>query len=96
MTTRDIRNGKGHRANRRASQALRRKTQLEGLVCDWCQRPIDTTLPPTHLMSFTLDHPEAVANGGALAGQVGKPMHRSCNAKKGNSVEVDIDEFGAT
>lgn len=96
MTSKDIRNGKGHRAARRASTALKRETQLKGYVCSWCGLPIDTTLPSTHRMSFTLDHPDAVANGGALVGQQGRPMHRSCNAKKGNSVEVDVDEFGAT
>jgi hypothetical protein len=96
MTAKDIRNGKGHRAARRASDALKRETRLKGYVCYWCKLSIDTTLPSTHRLSFTADHPDAVANGGALVGQVLVPMHRSCNAKKGNSAEVDVDEFGAT
>jgi hypothetical protein len=96
VTSKDIRNGVGHRAYRRAATALKKDTQLKGYVCYWCKQPIDTTLPSTHRLSFTADHPDAVGNGGALVGQGLKPMHRSCNAKKGNSVDVDVEEFGAT
>jgi len=34
-------------------------------------------------MSFTADHPDALANGVRLAGQQLQPMHRHCNASKG-------------
>jgi 5-methylcytosine-specific restriction endonuclease McrA len=75
------RDGKGHRAYRRKAKALRR----QGRDCAWCGQPIDYTLPATHAMSFTADHPEAVANGGHLYQQDLAPMHRACNSKKGDS-----------
>lgn len=96
MTAKRARDGVGGRAHRRASQALRRRTRLEGLVCGWCGEPIDTTLPVGDRMSFTADHPEAVAGGGALVGQQLVPMHWKCNAAKNDSVAVDLDEFKAT
>lgn len=65
--------GKGHRAYRRAHTALKRRTARENPPCgcgcgsdDGCGEPIDKTLPATDRMSFTADHPIAVANGGHL------------------------------
>lgn len=75
------RDGKGHRAFRRKAASLRRQEQ----ACAWCGKPIDYTLPHTDPMSFTADHPEAVANGGHLYKQELQPMHRSCNSKKSDS-----------
>jgi 5-methylcytosine-specific restriction endonuclease McrA len=86
------RNGAGHRAYRRKQAQLKRRTARESLVCAWCGEPIDITLPPTDRMSFTADHPEAVANDGHLVRQELAPMHRSCNSKKGNRAEVEIWE----
>ena len=41
-------------------------------------------------MSFTADHPDALANGVRLAGQQLQPMHRHCNASKGAASDVDL------
>lgn len=91
-----IRDGKGAQAYRRASKRLKRETQAKGLVCTWCKRPIDTTLPKSDRMSFTADHPIALENGGALVGQILEPMHRACNSAKNKSAIVEVDEFGAS
>lgn len=87
-----VRDGKGHRAYRRKQGQLKRRTARDGLVCTWCGEPIDTALPYTDPMSFTADHPEAVANGGHLVRQEITPMHRRCNAAKGNRADVEIWE----
>ncbi len=97
MTT--DRNGKGHRAYRRAQAALKRRTKAENLPCGYgstngwgCGEPIDTDLPATHRLSFTADHDDALANGGRLVGQLLVPMHRACNARKGNAAPTVIWE----
>lgn len=90
-----IRDGKGHRAYRRAAAELKRRCAREGLCCSRCGLPIDTTLPATDPMSFTADHPEALANGGALVGQVLEAMHRRCNSSKGDQT-FTTEIWGAT
>lgn len=87
-----IRDGKGHRAYRRKQARLKRRTANEALACAWCGEPIDTTLPSTDRMSFTADHPDAIANGGHLVKQELKPMHRSCNSAKGDRAATEIWE----
>lgn len=86
------RNSFGHRAFRRSAKALRNRVAHEGLPCAWCGKPIDLTLPPTDPMSFTADHPQAIAAGGRLAGQQLQPMHRRCNSAKGDAQPVEIWE----
>lgn len=95
MGSADIRNGKGHRAYRRKRDALRRRVQAEGLVCGagtntGCGLPFDLTLPDTHRMGFTADHPIALGNGGSLVGQVLVPLHNGCNARKGDHADVEV------
>ncbi|MDF2899688.1 MAG: hypothetical protein K0Q46_6474 [Rhodococcus erythropolis] len=97
MSSRSIRDGKGHRAYRRKQAALKRRTARENLPCGhgslsgWgCGQPIDTTLPATDRMSFTADHDESLAAGGHLVNQDLVPMHRHCNASKGDSAPVEI------
>jgi len=85
-----LRNGHGHRAYRRAQAALKRRTRDESLPCSWCGELIDTGLPDTDPRAFTADHPDALANGGRLAGQQLAPMHRACNARKSNHVDPEI------
>jgi hypothetical protein len=96
VTAKRIRDGVGGKAYRRQSQALKRKAEREGMVCVWCKQGFDFTLPRNHPMAFTMDHPVAVGNGGSLTGQVGEPMHRGCNSKKGDSAPVDLGEWGAS
>lgn len=92
MSSRSIRDGKGHRAYRRSQAALKRRTATQHLPCGYgstsgwgCGEQIETTLPSTHKRSFTADHDDALANGGKLVGQVLVPMHRDCNARKGDN-----------
>lgn len=92
-----IRDGKGHRAYRRKQAALKRRTERENLPCGYgsdygCGEPIDTTLPSTDRMSFTADHPIAVANGGHLVRQDLHPFHRRCNSAKGDAMQTEIWE----
>ncbi|WP_017791889.1 HNH endonuclease [Leucobacter salsicius] len=97
MSSRQIRNGKGHRVYRRKQAALKRRTADENLPCGWrshygCGQPIDTTLPYTDKMSFTADHPVAITNGGDLVRQELHPFHRKCNRDKGDAATVEIWE----
>jgi hypothetical protein len=91
-----IRDGVGHRAYRRKRDALKRRTARENLPCHWCGLPIDTTLPSTHRMSFTADHPMALNAGGHLVKQDLAPMHRVCNALKGDRTEISLEEWSAS
>jgi hypothetical protein len=47
-------------------------------------------------MSFTADHPEALNAGGHLVKQELAPMHRLCNALKGDRSEISLDEWAAS
>lgn len=96
MTAKRIRDGVGGKAYRRQSSALKRRAEREGLVCAWCHQGFDFTLPHLNPMAFTMDHPEALASGGHLTRQEGVPMHRSCNAKKGDHAQPDLGEWGAS
>lgn len=87
-----LRDGKGHRAYRRKQAQLKRRTTRDNLACTWCGEAIDTKLPATHPLSFTADHPDAIAHGGHLVKQELQPMHRRCNAAKGDSVTTEIWE----
>lgn len=97
MSSRSIRDGKGHRAYRRQQAALKRRTAVENLPCGYgspsgmgCGEPIDTTLDSKNALSFTADHDLALANGGKLVGQLLIPMHRRCNSRKGDAAPVEI------
>lgn len=92
-----IRDGKGHRAYRRKQAALKRRTARDNLPCGYgsdygCGKPIDTTIPAGKRLSFTADHPDALANGGHLVKQDLVPMHLGCNSRKGDAAEVEIWE----
>ena len=96
MGTREIRNGKGHRAYRRRQAALKRRTRVEDLPCGWgsthgwgCGGHIDTTLPYTHAMSFTADHDVPLGGGGRLLGEL-VPMHKGCNSRKSDHQPPEI------
>ena len=84
------RDGRGHRAYRRKREALKRRVAREGLACVRCGLDIDLTLPSTHRMSFTADHPTPLAAGGHLVAQDLAPMHLACNASKGDDVDAEI------
>lgn len=90
------RNGRGHRAYRRAQANLKARTKRDNLPCAWCGQPINTDLPATHRLSFTADHPVAINNGGRLTGQALEPMHKACNSQKSDREPLDLTEWAAS
>lgn len=90
MSTRSIRDGKGHRAYRRQQAALKRRTAVEDLPCWLCGDSIDTRLPSTDRMSFTADHFEPLNTGGHLTRNELRPAHRSCNSRRGDAIMPEI------
>ncbi|WP_368499468.1 hypothetical protein [Herbiconiux sp. A18JL235] len=97
MVAKRARDGKGHRAYRRAQAALKKRTRAEQLPCGhqspsrWgCGEQIDTTLGSKDAMSFTADHDIVLGNGGRLVGQALVPMHRRCNSMKNDHATVEI------
>lgn len=86
----DARNGKGHRAYRRAQAALKRRAKAQNVPCSVCGEAIDYDGDPQGRRSFTADHPVALKNGGSLVGQELVVMCRSCNARKGDHGETEI------
>jgi hypothetical protein len=96
VSTRSIRDGKGHRAYRRAQAVLKRRTRDEHLPCGWsstegwgCGEQIDTTLPKEDRWSFTADHDTPLNAGGSLLGPL-VPLHRRCNSLKSDHMPVEI------
>lgn len=69
----------GDRRYRAARKAI---LSQEGLVCAWCNLPIDTSLKAPHPMSPSADHIEPVAAGGSNLGPL-QPMHLGCNKSAG-------------
>ena len=93
----DLHHGRGRKAYLRKRDALKRRTARDNLTCGHggpygCGQPIDTTIPYPDRMSFSADHPTALANGGHLVTQTLIPMHLGCNARKGDAAEVEIWE----
>ncbi len=81
-STQTIRNGRGHRAYRRAQAALANRYKRNNWPCPSCGEPFDWERPQS-ARGFTADHPLAIVNGGKLIGQKLRPMCRGCNARKG-------------
>lgn len=89
--TQAIRDGRGHRAYRRARSRLKAHYQANDLPCAWCGKPFDWSIKDSNAPgAFTADHPEALNAGGALVGQALKGFHRSCNAKKSDGIAPNI------
>lgn len=93
----DLHHGRGYKAYRRKRAALRRRVERENLPCgdgsDYgCGQPFDLTIAYPDPMSFSADHPVALANGGHLLRQELHPFHLGCNSRKGDTAEVEIWE----
>lgn len=70
--------------------ALRKRVMAMSDVCHICGRPIDFTLPPTHPLSFHVDHIIPISRGGSVYDIDNlAPAHRICNMKKSNSLPSD-------
>lgn len=88
--------GRSGRPWRRAQAAIRAQVRDHGAPCHLCGHPIDLALSPLHRDSFTVDHLDALALGGAprnldrLA-----PAHRSCNSRRG-TVAVEAYQSSRT
>lgn len=62
--------------------------ELFGATCWRCLREIDLTLDPNDRWALTIDHLRARVNGGSKYSLENlRPMHRSCNSRKGARVE---------
>lgn len=59
------------------------KEDPESVKCHICRQPIDMTLDYSDKWAWTLDHIDAISNGGSIMG-VTLYAHRSCNSKKNN------------
>lgn len=75
---RDLRSYRAKVAQAKA-RALKSDTPT---LCWLCKRPIDMSLPYQDRWAFTLDHVEALANGGHITGTL-LPAHRACNSARG-------------
>lgn len=74
----------GRRYLRRAA-VLRAEAKRRNLPCSLCGLPIDWSAPPRTRWSFSLDHIEALANGGAPLDPANhQPAHYGCNSRKGD------------
>jgi len=72
------------RQYRARADALKRKTRREDLPCSLCGRPFDWTITDyRNPGSWTADHVEPLARGGALLGEL-RPAHRACNSRRGD------------
>lgn len=80
-STQGVRNGRGHRAYRRAQAALAARYKRNGWPCPECGEPFDWDNPQSS-HGFTADHPLALNNGGKLLGQKLVAMCRGCNSRK--------------
>ena len=96
MTSRSIRDGKGKAAYKRKRRQLLARVRAEGLVCHICGGAIDVTLDRRDAMSFTADHMVPLARGGDLVKNELRPAHLRCNARRGDSAPIQIEEWGAT
>lgn len=94
--TQTIRNGKGHRAYRRKQAALKRRTAREAIPCWICGATIDTSLPPNHRMAFTADHYEPISTGGHLVRNELRPAHKSCNSRRGDMRDLNVELWDAS
>lgn len=74
------------RPYRRARAALK----AMGLPCHLCGREIDPDLPPTHRLSFTVDHALPVSRGGTDEVSNLRPSHRACNSAKRDRLGIKL------
>lgn len=71
-------------------EALRKRVQAMSDVCYICGRPIDYSLPPSHPLSFHVDHIIPVSRGGGVYDIDNlAPTHRICNMRKSNTLPTD-------
>jgi hypothetical protein len=72
------------RAYRRASARLKRQAKAKGWPCYLCGEPIDFDADYRDRRSFTADHVDPLAAGGAILGPL-RPAHRGCNSRRGDA-----------
>ena len=74
---------------RKRRAALRRKEEQADTPCWLCGHPIDWTAPAGEPLAWTADHLEALANGGALLGEM-RGAHHRCNSSRGKKKDARI------
>lgn len=83
------RNGRGAGAYKRKRLQLMHRTKKNNDVCAWCGKPFDWTADPQSGGGFTADHIQPLNRGGELLGDL-QPLHRACNARKGDHAAPTI------
>lgn len=75
----------GNPRNGRPYRTLCASVKRLGDPCWLCGHNIDSSLPVTHRMSFTLDHVVPLSRGGSLLDPANaRSAHRMCNSRRGN------------
>lgn len=68
----------------------RAELRAKRLPCWLCGKPINYTLKAPEPASFSADHVDPVANGGANDGEL-RAAHLGCNKKRGKKRREDVD-----
>ncbi len=68
--------------NTAAWRRARERVYATQTHCAYCGLYVDQTLPRTHPMGRTVDHPHELQEGGHLTDQALVLAHRSCNSSK--------------
>lgn len=80
---------RGHNGHRRRELAAWLRTQ--GKPCHICNQAIDYSLPPSHPMSFSVDHIVPIARGGDEFSKDNiEAAHRLCNMKKSKRLDSEL------
>lgn len=58
--------------------------ERDGLMCSWCEQPIDLTLTWPNNMYRTIDHVIPVSKGGEHSLENTRLLHFACNSSRGN------------
>lgn len=85
MATRDPR--RNLRAYRNKAARLKARARNNNWPCQACGKPIDYNADYKDRNAFTADHVTPLAQGGHILGQL-VPMHRACNASKGDGTRT--------
>ena len=84
-------NPRNTREWQKRTAAMKSHAKKNNLPCWICGEAILFDVEYTHPLSFTADHTEEIAAGGAvLRGARLEPAHRSCNSRRSNTREARL------
>lgn len=96
VASKRIRDGNGKAAYKRQRNRLLNQVRRNHLVCWICGGDIDVTLDRRDPMSFTADHVQPLSEGGHLVRNELRPAHMRCNSRRGNTPDMDIEDWDAS